>query len=469
MEKRINVKTEIPGPRSKEWIKKASRYESKGGSYLDFFGSGVHAPVFKEGSGMYITDLDGNTYMDTGGAYASSTLGLSPTELIKAAEQQMETLMHLPDLPNIPRIELAKKLIEISPGELKNGKVQFDVGGGAVMDLAFKIAYYYATRTKSYHSQHNTIAFMGSYHGKTIGANSLTGSARYNENVPVVPGIIRLPFPYCYRCYYNRTYPDCNLYCLDFIRKLFESEAYGVYNPENKKNQVSTLVLEPIQAHLGMVFPPKEFIPGIRKICDDYDITLVFDEICMGIGHTGKWFSCEHWNVVPDIIAISKALSGGVWPLGAVIAKKEIFDVWGEEPDRHMGTYHGNPVGCAAALANIKTIEERKLLKRVEEMGKYFLAGIQDLMQRHKMVGEVVGLGLVLGIEFVKDRKTKEPATEETKKITFEALKQGVMLNRVGYFKNRFNFHPHYTVSKDEIDIIINVLDKSITKVEKAM
>jgi 4-aminobutyrate aminotransferase-like enzyme len=132
-----------------------------------------------------------------------------------------------------------------------------------------------------------------------------------------------------------------------------------------------------------------------------------------------------------------------------------------------MGTFHGNPVGCAVALANIKAIEEKKLLKRVEEMGKYFLAGLQNLMEKHKMVGEVAGLGLVLGIEFVKDRKTKEPATEETKKIGFEALKQGVMLNRVGYFKNRFNFHPDYTISKDEIDIIINVLDRSITKVEK--
>jgi 4-aminobutyrate aminotransferase-like enzyme len=196
---------------------------------------------------------------------------------------------------------------------------------------------------------------------------------------------------------------------------------------------------------------------------------LVDDEIAMGIGHTGHWFACEHYEVVPDIIAIAKALTGGVWPLGAVIAKKEIFELWGAEPDKHMGSYHGNPVGCAVALENIRLIKERNLLENARIMGNYMLAGMKDLMRRHPLLGEVVGVGLVLGAELVRNRKTKEPASEETQQLVQECLRRGVLILRLGPFGNRLNMMPPIDISEEDANMILRVLDESLGVVEKQM
>jgi 4-aminobutyrate aminotransferase-like enzyme len=216
-----------------------------------------------------------------------------------------------------------------------------------------------------------------------------------------------------------------------------------------------------------MIVPPIEFFQGIRRICDEYGIILVDDEIAMGIGHTGHWFACEYYGVVPDIIGMGKALTGGVWPLGAVIAKEEIMDIWGASPDKHMGSYHGNPVGCAVALANIRLIREKKLLQNAKSMGRYMLDGLASLMKVHSMVGEVVGVGLALGVELVRNRATKEPATEETQQLVSECMRRGVLILRCGYYGNRLNMMPSLDISKEEADTILKVLDEALTLVER--
>jgi 4-aminobutyrate aminotransferase-like enzyme len=216
-----------------------------------------------------------------------------------------------------------------------------------------------------------------------------------------------------------------------------------------------------------MVIPPVEFFQGVRRICDEHGIILVDDEIAMGIGHTGHWFACEYYDVVPDIIGIAKALTGGVWPLSAVIAKKEIMDVWGASPDKHMGSYHGNPVGCAVALANIRLIREKQLLENARAMGGYMLEGLRSLMKSHPIIGEVVGIGLALGVELVRSRTTKEPASEETRRLVSECMKRGVLILRCGYYGNRLNMMPSLDISKGEADTILKVLDESLTIVER--
>jgi 4-aminobutyrate aminotransferase-like enzyme len=198
-------------------------------------------------------------------------------------------------------------------------------------------------------------------------------------------------------------------------------------------------------------------------------MVLVDDEVAMGIGHTGHWFACDYYGVVPDIIGIAKALTGGVWPLGAVIAKKHIVDIWGAEPDKHMGSYHGNPVGCAVALENIRLIKERNLLENARVMGDYMLEGMKELMDRHPLLGEVVGVGLVLGAELVRNRETKVPATEETQRLVVECMRRGVLILRLGPFGNRLNMMPTLDTSKEEADTIIRVLDESLGVVEQQM
>lgn len=462
------IQTEIPGPKSMEWIVREGVAESGGNAYPDFFGSGKHSPVFVSQEGSYLIDIDGNRFLETSGCYSCGTMGYLPLELIEVAYNQMRELVHVPDVPTIPRIELSEELQKIAPGELVRGRVQYEVGGSGAMDLALQIAYYYSCKLKT-QSRHRIMSFWGNYHGRTLGTLSVTGSAHCQEGMPIWEKTVFVPYAYCYRCFLEKKYPKCEMACIDFIERMFESEAYVIRNPATGASQVSVLFYEPIQAHLGMIIPPIEFFQGIRRICDEHGIILVDDEIAMGIGHTGQWFACEHYGVVPDMIGIAKALTGGVWPLSAVIAKKEIMEVWGASPDKHMGSYHGNPVGCAVALENIRLIREKNLLENVRSMGQYMLEGLQALMREHQIIGEVVGIGLALGVELVRNRTTKEPATEETQRLVSECMKRGVLILRCGYHGNRLNMMPSLDISKEEADTVLKVLDETLALVEGGM
>lgn len=458
-----HVFTDIPGPKSRELLQANGDRLSGGSAYPDMFGTGWHAPVFVASEGSYLIDADGNRFLETSGTYSVGVLGYSPRPLMDTVYDQMKQLMQLPNMPNLPMLELSKSVLEICPGDLKEGKVQFEVGGGPTMDLAFKLAYYYAVYERRIVSP-VTLAFMGAYHGRSLGATALTGYAYYLDGMPKVPGIVHIPFPYCYRCLYKKEYPGCDIFCAKIIGQMLDSGNYSYRDQNTKRNSIATLVIEPIQAHSGMIVPPDEFYPVLAQVCGEYGITTVMDEICMGFGHTGKWFSCDHWDFVPDIMAVSKAFTGGSWPLGAVVAKKDVYDKWGSVPDKHMGTYHGSPVGCAAGLANLALIKEKRLVENAACMGDYFLSELREMGKKYPLIGEVAGKGLAIGVEFVRDRKTKEPAEEETIKIVREAAKLGVLILRNGYFGNRITFMPPLNSTKQEINIILNVLEQAITR-----
>lgn len=454
----------VPGKKSQGIHKMLKQYESGGTAYKGHFDKKDRSPVLESMDGVYATDVDGNVYIETFGAYAASCLGYRPKHLIDEVKGQMDTLMHVADMPSIPRSLLTRELLSIAPGELKNGKVHFEVGGGPSVDLGLKIAEYYTP-----HPQHDIISFFGGYHGRTIGGGSVAPNVYYREKVPSISErVIRVSYPYCYRCIFEKEYPSCDLFCARYLEKLFSSAEFGIYDPRTKTNLVSTLIIEPMQTHGGGILPPNEFYPYIRKICDKYGIVFIDDEIAMGMGRSGYWFACEAFNTVPDIITTSKALSGGIWPLSAVIARKEIISVWDEKPDKHMGTWHGDPVGCHAALTVIKEIKDKDLLSRCRELGTYFLDGLKILQRNHPLIGDVAGLGLSLGMELVKDKKTKEPAVESTNMLIVEALRRGVLICRASYFGNRMTFIPPYIIKRDEVDTILSVLDESFTVVEKA-
>ena len=370
-------------------------------------------------------------------------------------------MMHVADMPTIPRAELVKELAGIAP-EGMDAVVHTEVGGSAAVELALQIAEY-ATPAP----QHGIISYYGGYHGRMSAGLSATPCAYYREKVPAIKNdITRIPFPYCYRCFYGREYPSCDLFCLKALREMFKTPECGLYDPATKTNLVSTLIVEPAQFHGGGVYAPKEYFKGIRQICDEFGIVFIADEIAIGMGRTGKWWCIEHYDVVPDLITTSKALSAGVWPLSAVIGKRRIMEAWRGRPDKHMGTWHGSAIGCKAATTTIREIKRRNLLKEAEELGAYFKDGLEALQREHKLLGCVEGLGLGLGIELVKDRKTKEPAAEETAYIVKRALEYGVLINLSSYYGNRMTFMPPYVITRGDIDLVLKVLGKCLAEAE---
>jgi 4-aminobutyrate aminotransferase-like enzyme len=462
-----SVRTEVPGPKSLEWIEREQHAETGGNAYPDFFGMGVHAPVFVGEQGSLLVDIDGNSFVETSGCYSCGTFGYLPAELIEVAVDNTRRLVHVPDVPTPQRVEAAEAILSIAPGRLRNGRVQFELGGAGAMDLAYQMAFYYAASTKPF-SNHIAVAFGGSYHGRSVATLSLTGSTHAQERMPrIANNVVRFPFPYCYRCPYDKRREDCDLFCVTFMRRQFETDAFGLFNPRTGICQASVMLWEPIQAHIGMVFPPDEFFGEMRRLCDDYGLVLVDDEIAMGVGHTGEWFAAQSYGTVPDIVVLAKALTGGVWPLGAVIASDEISATWGATPDKHMGSYHGNPVGCAVAAKNIQLLKERNVLENVREQAVYANERLDDLSAHHPLVGESRAVGLAIGIELVGDRETREPAPDATLRLAKECMRRGLLVLRLGYFGNRLNMMPSLDSSHAELEFIFDTIDEALTATER--
>lgn len=454
---------EVPGPRSKELKGRLLQTEVGGTYWRATFDSQDRIPVLDSQYGIYARDVDGNEYIDTYGAFAASCLGYAPEELIGPVQAQQRKLMHVSDMPSEPRVELAEELLSIAPGELRHGRVQFELGGGPAVDLALKLAL-----AKNF-PRRDIISFFGGYHGRTLGSGNLTANAYNRETMPgLALNVIRVAYPYTYRCMYEKSPAECGEFCARYIEKLFESPEYGLYDRKTGTCLVGALIVEPMQTHSGGILAPPEFYPALRELCTKYGIVFIDDEIAVGVGRTGKWFACELWDVVPDIIVTSKALSGGIWPISAIIAKEEIAAAWESRPDKHMGTWHGDPVGTLAGLTVIRELKHRNLVQQCADNGEYLGQRLMELQERHPCIGDVSGVGLVWGIEFVRDRQTKEPADAETHATVVEALRRGMLICEASYFGNRITFMPPYVITRDEIDTVISILDASIDSVWKA-
>lgn len=453
---------ELPGKRSEELKQELFRYESGGTYWRAVFEEGNKIPVFERQNGVRQWDADGNEYIDTYGPFAASCLGHTPEIVIDEVYKQAKTLMHLADMPSIPRAEFVKELASIAPKGM-DGVVHTEVGGSAAVELALQIAEYYTKEP-----QHGIISYYGAYHGRMSAGLSATPCAYYREKVPGIKNdITRIPFPYCYRCFYGREYPSCDMFCLTALKSMFETPECGLYDPITKTNLISTLIVEPAQFHGGGVYAPKEYFKGVKELCDEFGIVFIADEIAIGMGRTGKWWCIENYDVIPDLITTSKALSAGVWPLSAVIGKREIMDIWNGNPDKHMGTWHGSALGCRAATVTIQELKKQDMLEKVKVKGKYFKDGLLQLQKRHRLIGLVEGLGLGLGIELVRDRKTKQPADVETEYIVNRALEYGVLINLSSYYGNRMTFMPPYVITEKDIDLVLEVLDRCLLEAEQ--
>lgn len=453
----VGVQREVPGPRSLELIAAAKRAEVQASIYPVFFGSMDYAPVMQSQEGVYLVDVDGNRYLDAIGGMACAIQGFRPKAVLDAVVSQLETLSFLPEMLSESRIALANELLAIAPGELKQGKVQFEVSGSSANEIALAMAFTYLRGIGRRATK--VLSFAGSYHGRLLSTTSFSGIATYRSRVPWPGQHVVAPYPYGYRCPLGAGEDECEEACLATLEWIFESAV----DPSTDECEIGVAISEPFQSHVTRI-PPLGFYRRLRELCDEHSVVFIDDEV-VGFGHTGTWFATEHSGVTPDMISMGKSLSGGLYPISAVIARPEIATAWEREPDMHLTTYMGHPVASAAAVANLRTLAERDLVRGGQALGEYFLGGLRSLQERHPLIGFVDGWGLWLEAELVRDQKTKQPAIEEAISLQKECVRRGLIVDR-SYQRSALYFIPPLTISREEIDDVVEILDEVLTVVE---
>lgn len=396
-----------------------------------------------KGKGSYLFGIDGKKYLDFATGIAVVNVGHCHPKVVAAAEKQTHTLIHA--CAGIvyykPNIALAEKLKGITPGEL--AMTFFSQSGSEAMEGAMKLAKYVTGKP-------GIICFQGSFHGRTMGALSVTTSKEKYQNgyKPLLPNVYVAPFPYVFRMEGSE----------EAITKMCLAETEAIL--KKNKDGIAAMVIEPIQGEGGYVVPPKKFIQGLRVLCDKYKTLLIFDEVQTAF-RTGKKFAAEHFDVTPDIMALAKGLASG-FPIGAVISTEALMSKW--SPGAHGGTLSGNPVSCAAALATIDIIENEKLIEKSEKTGNYLKGKLEGLKEKYKIIGDVRGLGLMIGVEFVKP-ETKEPDPEIVKKIREIALRSGLILISCGSDDQVIRIVPPLNISKDEVDQALEIFENALETV----
>jgi 4-aminobutyrate aminotransferase / (S)-3-amino-2-methylpropionate transaminase / 5-aminovalerate transaminase len=379
-------------------------------------------PIFAaKAKGAVITDVEGREYIDFAGGIGVANAGHCDDEVVKAIQDQaakyIHTCFHV--VMYEPYVELAKKLNEITPGAFPK-KTMFANSGAEAVENAIKIARHATGRPA-------IIAFEDAFHGRTLLAMSLTSKMKpYKSGFgPYAPEIYRMPYAYCYRCAFGLEYPSCELHCAYYLKEFF--------NTHISSEQVGSLIVEPILGEGGFVVPPKEYFKVLRKICHDNGIVFIADEVQTGFGRTAKMFAVEHFDVAPDIIVMAKSIAGGL-PLSAITGKTEIMDH--PQVGGLGGTYAGNPLACRAGLAILEQFEKKKLLYKGEEIGKKVMKRFKEFYEKYPVVGDVRGLGAMVGMELVVDRQTKEPATALTKHLVARCREKGLLMISAGTHSN---------------------------------
>ncbi len=455
----LNVRVDAApyGSKSKEYLKRWVKVESTGEVGFALWSC---PPLIERGSGAKVVDADGKEYIDCINGFSVNNLGICNPEVVEAIREQAGKLIHYFDLPTPPRVKLSEKLVQITPGDFPK-KVIYSSTGSEIIEAAMKLVRWYTGKPF-------ILTPYGDYHGRTAAAQALTGKGgEWIYNYPIPPqdtGVFFFPYPYCYRCSFDKTYPACDLFCVKYLEDLFESKEAPFRDPKAGISSIAAIIIEPMQSSAGYIVPPQEYLVRLKELCDKYDVVLVVDEIQAGMGRTGKMWGCEHSGIAPDLITIAKTLGGGI-ALSAIVGREEILDSWG--PGAHLGTFSGNALACAAGCKVLEIIERDNIPAKAAEKGVYFLDGLKQIAKAHSLVGDASGIGLYLSLEFVKDKKTKEPAIEETGFMATECLKEGLICEHSGYYFNRFNLIASLLIKKEEIDQALDILDRVIARAEE--
>ena len=434
------LKTPLPGPAARALIERDARVVST--SYTRDYPLAI-----ARGEGAFVEDVDGNVFLDCTAGIAVASTGHSHPEVVGAIVEQASRFLHMSgtDFYYEPQVRLGEELSAIAPMPGPHRSF-FANSGTEANEAALKLARYHTRRQ-------GIIAFFGAFHGRTMGSLSLTASKPTQRRgfAPFVPGVYHAPYPNCYRCPVNATPESCAADCLRFIE---EQILVHLVSPE----EVAAIVVEPIQGEGGYVVPPDVFHQRLRELTARHGMLLVVDEVQSGMGRTGKMFAIEHTGVTPDVVTAAKGIASGL-PLGVATARSDVM-AWA--PGAHASTFGGNPVSCAAALVTIRLLRDG-LMRNAEVVGAHLLAGARALMEKHAIIGDVRGRGLMIGLELVRDRTTKERATTERDRVVGECFRRGLLV--LGAGQNAVRLSPPLVLTKEQADTALRLLDEALASV----
>ena len=405
-------------------------------------------PIFAQrAKGAVIEDVEGKEYIDFAGGIGVENVGHSAEQVVAAIKEQEDQFIHtcFHVVMYEAYVELAKRMNELTPGDFSK-KTMFVNSGAEAVENSVKIARYATKRSA-------IIAFQNAFHGRTYMAMTLTSQVKpYKWGFgPFCPEVYRMPYAYCYRCPFGLKYPDCNLRCAEYLEEFFISHV----TPDD----VAALIVEPVQGEGGFIVPPQGYFKKLKVICEKYGILFIMDEIQTGMGRTGKLFASEHFDVTPDIILTGKSIAAGL-PLAGVTGKTELMDA------PHVGglggTYGGNPIACRAGLA-VLNILNTEMLEKAKKLGEDLRKRLGDLQSRYEIIGDIRGLGPMIGIELVKDRKSKEPASDETKEIVRRCYENGLIIISCGVYHNVIRILVPLVIANDQIERAVKVFEGALS------
>lgn len=439
-----HIKITPPGPRARAILERDSAVVSPSYPRCAPF-------VMARGEGAVVEDVDGNVYLDFGAGIAVAATGHSHPDVVRAITDQASRFLHIStDYYHEQQVALGEALAEIAPVGGR-AKTFFSNSGTEAVEAALKLARYHTKRV-------NVIAFLGAFHGRTLGSLALTTSRTVQRRGfgPMAPGVFHAPYPNPYRCPVggDRDAASCTRECLAYIENQILTH---LVSPD----EVAAIVVEPIQGEGGYIVPPPEFLQGLAAITRKHGMLLVVDEVQSGIGRTGKMFASEHANVQPDIIVAAKGIASGL-PMGVTIAREAVMD-W--PVGAHANTFGGNPVACAAALATLKLVRAG-LMQNAAEVGAFLIGKLKGLMARHPMVGDVRGHGLMVGIELVRDRQTKERAGTERDALVMATFRRGLLV--LGAGANTIRLSPPLIITREQAQTAVDIIDAALFEISNS-
>jgi 4-aminobutyrate aminotransferase/(S)-3-amino-2-methylpropionate transaminase len=427
--------TEIPGPRSRALVAAEAPYLAPGTQSI----ASLSGLAIARGENCLMEDVDGNRFVDIAAGICVNALGHAHPRYREILKAQIDEVT-VGSLTTPRRAQALKKVASHTPPGLD--RIQLYSGGTEAVEAAMRLA---KSRTKKY----EFLSFWGGFHGKTAGTLSMIGDGTKNHLGPMMPGAHHAPYAYCYRCPLGLRYPSCGIECAEFARKVIKHETTG---------ELAAILIEPIQGTAGNIVPPPEFMPAVQAIAKENGALLVSDEMICGFGRTGKWFGCEHWGVVPDVVTMGKGLGAG-FPVSGLASTTEITKAtpWGA-PSGSSSSYGGNPMAGAAILAAVTVIEEERLVENAEQVGAFMLRRFQELQEKYPFIGDVRGKGLLIGVELVKDRATKEPLAKDVCVRLFQECVRRGLVSMV--YSPSFRVNPPLTIDEGTADVALGILDE---------
>ncbi|HUI23558.1 MAG TPA: acetyl ornithine aminotransferase family protein [Nitrososphaerales archaeon] len=439
------VEGKLPGPKGAVTVKRTAKYISP--SFARFY-----PLVVDSAHGCLVKDIDGNQFIDFNSGIAVLSTGSTHPEVVRAIKKQAEKFIHFSytDFYYDNLVELSDKLLRLIPGDFQK-MVYYGNSGAEAIEAAMKL-------TRNYTKRPIWLAHSGAFHGRTMGALSLTASKpmQRKDAFPLVPDAVHFPFPYCYRCPWKQTFPECDYYCVDYFKEQYLEKFVPV-------DDVAAYFFEPIQGEGGYVTAPPDYFKKMEFLRKS-GVLFVSDEIQTGVGRTGKFLGIEHYGVVPDVVTLAKGIASGL-PLSATISKAEVMESW--KPGQHASTFGANPVAVEASLATLDVLKSEHVLENVRRIGEKAKRRLLEMKEKYEIVGDVRGMGLFIGVEIVKDKRSKARGEEEAKEIMDYCFHHGLLVIIAG--RNVIRVIPPLIVTEEEMTEGLDILEEGIAAVNSAL